>query len=186
MAPLVGLGFDLADLALTLLEIPFGKSDAKDVALASFGVFATAAPGPVDVVAGGAKKSRRLAKVGAKVADAGTSYLDDAAAAGQGLIAHARVPRVRNAIWGGIVEHGQTAMDHIRNGHFHDSRPGRASSRFSESNSQPGKIKSLVQEAVAKGTHTINSRGQSSIRHQFKDVIGTDVKGRKTKQFRVV
>jgi hypothetical protein len=92
---------------------------------------------------------------------------------------------VRNAIWGAVVEHGETAMEHIRKGHFHDSRPGQASSRFSEANSLAGKIKALVQEAVAKGDHSINSRGQTSIRHSFEEVIGTDINGRKTKVIQV-
>ena len=69
MVPAVGLGFDLADLALTAVELPFGKSDGKDLGLATLGVFATAAPGPVDVAAGGVKTAARTAKAGVKVAD---------------------------------------------------------------------------------------------------------------------
>jgi hypothetical protein len=186
--PGFGIVPDLADLALTAIEIPFRKSDGKDFGLAAVGVFATVAPGPVDGLAAGAKIGTRMAKAGAKVADgagaAGKGY-GDALGAGRNLLSQARVPRVRNATWGAVVEHGETAMEHIRKGHFHDSRPGQASSRFSEANSLAGKIKALVQDAVAKGHHSINSRGQTSIRHSFEEVIGTDVNGRKTKVLQV-
>jgi len=186
--PGIGVFPDLADLALTAIEIPFGKSDGKDLGLATFGVAATIAPGPVDGLAAGAKIGTRMAKAGAKVADgagaAGKGY-GDALGAGRNLLSQARVPRVRNATWGAVVEHGETAMEHIRKGHFHDSRPGQASSRFSEANSLAGKIKALVQDAVAKGDHSINSRGQTSIRHSFEEVIGTDVNGRKTNVLQV-
>ena len=63
---------------------------------------------------------------------------------------------------------------YIRKGHFFDSRLGQQSSRFRQANSTPGRVKSLVQEAVAKGEHASNSRGQTSVRHTFDDVIGTD------------
>ena len=83
------------------------------------------------------------------------------------------------------MEHGDTAIDHIRKGHFYDSRLGQQSSRFIESNSTAGRVKSLVQEAVAKGKHVINSRRQTSVIHTFEDVIGTDRNGRKTKALQV-
>ncbi len=186
--PGFGIFPDAADLALTLAELPFGKSDGKDLALATVSLVTTATPGPVDGLAAGAKIGTRMAKAAAKVADgagaAGKGY-GDALGAGRNLLSQARVPRVRNATWGAVVEHGETAMEHIRKGHFHDSRPGQASSRFSEANSLAGKIKALVQDAVAKGHHSINSRGQTSIRHSFEEVIGTDVNGRKTKVLQV-
>ena len=185
MIPGLGIFPDAADLALTLVEIPFGKSDGKDAALATVSLATTFAPGPVDVVAAGVKIAARTAKAGARVADAGRPFIDGAAAAGHSLQAQARVQKVRNATWGAVVEHGETAMDHIRRGHFHDSRLGRATSRFSEANSLPGKIKALVQEAVAKGNHSINSRAQTSIRHTFDEVIGTDANGRKTRSIRI-
>ena len=185
MFPGLGIFPDAADLALTLVELPFGKSDGKDAALATVSLATTVAPGPVDVAAGGVKITTRMAKAGARVADAGRPFIDEAAAAGRSLLAQARVQKVRNATWGAVVEHGETAMDHIRRGHFHDSRPGRATSRFSEANSLPAKIKALVQEAVAKGNHSINSRGQTSIRHTFDEVIGTDANGRKTRSIRI-
>ena len=132
MFPGVGVIPDLADLALTLLELPFGKSDAKDVALASFGVFTTAAPGPVDVVAGGAKISQRLAKAGAKVADgvgAAGKGLDEFAASGR----HNIVPRSGGGLvptlqgnvpqadkWfrngGRVIYHTDGSMTYIKNG----------------------------------------------------------------------
>ena len=76
--PGFGIVPDLADLALTAIEVPFGKSDGKDFGLAAVGVFATVAPGPVDGLAAGAKIGSRMAKAGAKVADG-------AGAAGKGL-----------------------------------------------------------------------------------------------------
>jgi hypothetical protein len=76
--PGFGVVPDLADFALTAVEIPFGKSDGKDLGLATLGVFATVAPGPVDGLAAGAKITTRLAKAGARVADG-------AGAAGRGL-----------------------------------------------------------------------------------------------------
>jgi len=67
--PVFGVVPDVADLALTAIEIPFGKSDGKDFGLAAVGVFATVAPGPVDGLAAGAKITTRMARAGAKVAD---------------------------------------------------------------------------------------------------------------------
>jgi len=119
MIPGLGIFPDAADLALTLVEIPFGKSDGKDAALATVSLATTFAPGPVDVAAGGVKLTARMAKAGARVADAGRPFIDGAAAAGHSLQAQARVQKVRNATWGAVVEHGETAMDHIRRGHFH-------------------------------------------------------------------
>lgn len=46
-------------------------------------------------------------------------------------------------------------------------------------------MKSLVDEAVAKGRHTTNSRGDYSIIHSFDDIIGTDLNGRKTKVIQI-
>ena len=70
MIPGYGIFPDAADLALTLVELPFGKSDGKDLALATVSLVTTAAPGPVDVAAGGMKITTRMAKAGARVADA--------------------------------------------------------------------------------------------------------------------
>ena len=76
--PGYGVFPDAADLALTLAELPFGKSDGKDLALATMSLVTTATPGPVDGLAAGAKIGTRMAKAGAKVADG-------AGAAGKGL-----------------------------------------------------------------------------------------------------
>ena len=80
---------DAADFVLTLAELPFGKSDGKDLGLAAVGVFATVAPGPVDGLAAGAKIGTRMAKAGAKVADgvgaAGKGF-GDAVGAGKKLL----------------------------------------------------------------------------------------------------
>ena len=73
MIPAYGIFPDAADLVLTLAELPFGKSDGKDVALATVSLATTVAPGPVDVAAGGVKITTRMAKAGAKVADAAGS-----------------------------------------------------------------------------------------------------------------
>ena len=80
---------DLADLALTAAELPFGKSTTTDLGLATLGVVATIAPGPVDGVAAGAKIAARSARAGAKVADAGRQFIDGAAGAGKNLTAAA-------------------------------------------------------------------------------------------------
>ena len=69
MIPGFGIFPDAADLALTLVELPFGKSDGKDAALATVSLATTFAPGPVDVAAGGVKITTRMAKAGARVAD---------------------------------------------------------------------------------------------------------------------
>ena len=84
--PGYGVFPDLADLALTAVEIPFGKSDGKDFGLAAVGVFATVTPGTVDVAAASAKIGTRMAKAGAKVADgagAAGKGLDELASAGK-------------------------------------------------------------------------------------------------------
>jgi hypothetical protein len=91
--PVFGVVPDLADLALTAAELPFGKSTTTDLGLATLGVFATVAPGPVDGAAG-AKIGTRMAKAGAKVADgagAAGKRLDGSLAAGQRLSASVRV-----------------------------------------------------------------------------------------------
>ena len=92
--PGFGVVPDLADLALTAIEIPFGKSDGKDLGLAAVGVFATVAPGPVDGLAAGAKIGTRMAKAGVKVADGAVAAgkgLDGSLSAGQRLSASVRV-----------------------------------------------------------------------------------------------
>ena len=67
--PILGVVPDAADFALTAIELPFGKSDGKDFALATISLATTVAPGPVDGLAAGAKITTRMAKAGAKVAD---------------------------------------------------------------------------------------------------------------------
>jgi hypothetical protein len=67
--PILGVVPDAADFALTAIELPFGKSDGKDLALATISLATTVAPGPVDVAAGGVKITTRMAKAGARVAD---------------------------------------------------------------------------------------------------------------------
>ena len=90
MIPAYGIFPDAADLALTLAELPFGKSDGKDAALATVSLATTVAPGPVDVAAGGVKITTRMAKAGARVADAGRPFIDEAAAAGKHIAPAAR------------------------------------------------------------------------------------------------
>jgi hypothetical protein len=112
--PVFGVVPDLADLALTAIEIPFGKSDGKDLGLATFGVAATIAPGPVDGVAAGAKIGTRMAKAGAKVADgAGATGkgLDELASAGRNFISPkgGEYGKVRAGNQGGQVHHTPAA-----------------------------------------------------------------------------
>jgi hypothetical protein len=103
--------------------------------------------------------------------------------------AFAKAPRRATGVrWGERIEYNsgtQTAMDHIKDGHFYNSRPGSRSSRFLENNSTQGRVKELVYETFANGKHTMNSRGEYSIVHTFDDVIGTDTNGRKTKTIQI-
>jgi hypothetical protein len=97
-----------------------------------------------------------------------------------------RAPRkITEAKWGAEIEYAglgkERAMDHIERGHFFNSRVGGKSSRFTEANSNAASVKQLVDDAIAKGHHTTNSRGDYSVVHTFDEVIGTDIKGRKTK-----
>jgi hypothetical protein len=95
MAPVVGGLFDLADLALTAVELPFGKSDRSDLALAWLSIATTAAPGPVDMAAGGGKIAVRVGKIGSKIADgigaAGRGF-DEFAEAGRGFFSPRKGP----------------------------------------------------------------------------------------------
>ncbi|MEL6895599.1 MAG: polymorphic toxin-type HINT domain-containing protein [Planctomycetota bacterium] len=96
--------------------------------------------------------------------------------------------RITQGKWGAKIDYNsgtQRAIDHIKNGHFFNSRPGVRSSRFSASNSTTSRVKSLVDDAIAKGRHSTNNRGDYSILHTFDDVIGTDINGRKTKTIQV-
>jgi hypothetical protein len=96
MVPLVGGLFDLADLALTAVELPFGKSDRRDLALATLSIATTAAPGPVDAAAGGAKIGVRVGKIGGKIADgiaAAGKGLDELGSAGPRLVATSTLAR---------------------------------------------------------------------------------------------
>ena len=109
--PGFGIVPDLADLALTAIEVPFGKSDGKDFGLAAVGVFATVAPGPVDGLAAGAKIGTRMAKAGAKVADG-------AGAAGKGLSELAGTGRNLLAPKGTLV--GESLNRALPGGHVFD------------------------------------------------------------------
>lgn len=97
------------------------------------------------------------------------------------------VRKITKANWGKMNTYGgkkQTAMDHIKEGHFFDSRKGKASSRFSEANSNISRVKELTNEAVAKGTHGV-TKGNYSITHTFDEVIGTTSSEKKTKTLQV-
>lgn len=128
-------------------------------------------------------------KVKERALEAGASFLAGAAARplakyaddGAELI----IRRFRRGRWGGVVEHGDTAMQHIRKGHFFNSRLGKISSRFSAKNSNPRRVKELVSDAIANGRHTPAARGNHSIIHTFRDNIGTDKFGRKTRTIQV-
>ncbi len=77
-----------------------------------------------------------------------------------------------------------TAVEHIKEGHFFDSRKGQSTSRFSEGNSTITKVKELTNEAVSKGKHRGTNENYSVI-HTFDDVIGTASDGKKTKTIQV-
>jgi len=112
MVPLVGGLFDLADLALTAVELPFGKSDRSDLALATLSIATTAVPGPVDAAAGGGKIWVRVGKIGGKIADgigAAGKGLDEIADAGRNLVASsgilARGTRAREVLAASLGKH---------------------------------------------------------------------------------
>ena len=67
--PAVGAAADIVDLAYTAAEMPFGKSDGTDLALAAGGVAATFAPVVGDGAAAGLKITARLGKGADDVAD---------------------------------------------------------------------------------------------------------------------
>ncbi|MDR1678957.1 MAG: hypothetical protein LBR81_04185 [Prevotellaceae bacterium] len=97
------------------------------------------------------------------------------------------IRKITKANWGKVNTYGskkQTAIEHIKEGHFFDSRKGQASSRFSESNSTIAKVKELTNEAVAKGKHR-GTEGNYTVTHTFDDVIGTTSDGKKTNTIRV-
>ncbi|WP_312346246.1 SpvB/TcaC N-terminal domain-containing protein [Chryseobacterium binzhouense] len=89
--------------------------------------------------------------------------------------------KITKPLWGAkIADYGTTAMKHIQEGHFFNSRKGQKTSRFSESFSNIEKVKELVQEAVVHGKHT-GGEDNYKVVHTFKDVIGTTSEGKKTK-----
>ena len=147
MIPGFGIFPDAADLALTLVELPFGKSDGKDLALATASLVTTAAPGPVDVAAGGVKLTARMAKAGAKVADAAGSAgkgLDGLAGAGRSLLAPS------SGKWNRPNVHDSTLKDVMDNlWRPQDKRPG-------------GTIAELLREKAAGGPliHLEKARGR--------------------------
>jgi len=96
--------------------------------------------------------------------------------------------KITQGQWGAIINYNsgsQRAIDHIADGHFFNSRPSVRSSRFSAGNSTVSRVKSMVDEAIANGSHASNSRGDYSVTYTFGDVIGTDMYGRKTKSIQV-
>ncbi len=96
--------------------------------------------------------------------------------------------RISSGKWGAEIEYNsgtQRAIDHIRDNHFFNSRPRQRSSRFSADNSTTARVKSLVNDAIAKGKHTTNNRGDYSITHTYDDIIGTDINGRKTSTIQI-
>ena len=96
--------------------------------------------------------------------------------------------RATSVKWGARIRYNsgvRTAIEHIKEGHFYNSRLGLKSSRFLERNSSVSRVKELVEEAFAKGTHTTSCRGDYSIVYTFDAVIGTDVRGSKTKTLQV-
>ena len=96
--------------------------------------------------------------------------------------------RITQGKWGAKIDYNsgvQRAIDHIKDGHFFNSRAGARSSRFSASNSTTSRVKNLVDDAIAKGRHSTNNRGDYSVLHTFDDAIGTDINGRKTKTIQV-
>ncbi|HBS11071.1 MAG TPA: hypothetical protein DEO36_00800 [Flavobacteriaceae bacterium] len=64
------------------------------------------------------------------------------------------------------------------------ARKGKATSRFSQSNSSISKIKNLTNEAITKGKHS-GTKGNYSITHTFDDIIGTTSNGKKTKSIQI-
>lgn len=93
--------------------------------------------------------------------------------------------KITQAKWGKVIEdYGTTAMEHIRDGHFYNSRPGEKSSRFYQSNSSASKIKALVDLAILNGTHSGSGKNYKVV-YSFSDFIGTDSQERKSKKLLV-
>ena len=95
--------------------------------------------------------------------------------------------KLTKALWGKKNEYTsgvQTAMEHIAEGHFHNSRPGKKSSRFYLEFCNPHQIKRLVNEAVAIGKHS-GKPGNYSVIHQFDYFIGASLENKKTRSIKV-
>ena len=92
------------------------------------------------------------------------------------------IRKITRGKWGKKNTYGgrkQTAIEHIEEGHFHNSRPGKATSRFSQKNSNSSSVKNLVNEAVSKGNHS-GTGGNYKVNYTFDNKIGTTSSGRST------
>ena len=97
------------------------------------------------------------------------------------------VRKIRTGKWGNKNKYGgrrQTAIEHIQEGHYYNSRRGQRTSRFSQRNSTPARVKQLVNQAISNGQHS-GARGNYTVTHTFNDVIGTTSDGSKTKKLKV-
>ena len=95
--------------------------------------------------------------------------------------------KVTKGKWGAVIDYKsgpQRAIDHIKSGHFYNSRSNLNSSRFSESNSSVSRVKTLVDEAIAKGIHSTKSTAYSVV-YRFNNKIGTDLMGRKSNTIQI-
>lgn len=96
--------------------------------------------------------------------------------------------KITKPLWGAGVRYGNevtTAIKHIADGHFFNSRVGRATSRFSQKFSNIESVKKLVSEAVANGEHITTNRGDYTVVHKFSETIGKSSDGKSTKILQV-
>ena len=87
--PFLGIVPDAIDLAYTAAELPFGKSSKTDLAFATAGIAATAAPFIGDGAAAALKMSARVARIGGNTASdvvRVAGRFDDMAVAGNNLV----------------------------------------------------------------------------------------------------
>lgn len=116
------------------------------------------------------------------------SELRDVSRGSRALNETSKLRKITKPLWGAGIRYGNdvsTAIKHIADGHFFNSRVGRATSRFSQKFSNIESVKKLVSEAVTNGEHITSNRGDYSVIHKFDETIGTSSDGKSTKILQV-
>ena len=98
---------------------------------------------------------------------------------------------MHNTYWGGTFKYGsktQKAIDHIWEGHSYTNRKPGVKSYFESTYSTPAKIKTLVQDAIAKGAKEMVERpdGSFEIIVEMAEHIGYDQANHATKWMTVI